>query len=374
MLCGVQAPEFTGRPDLCTIPRPFRSLLIPGNPNKDTRIPTERLLHPSLRSLGRGFSCAFCSATSCNLTWAEFCSWDGKNSRHLQAATALSLIEKRLLDHSTRGVAVQGILRATEMSCGSYCTSFAEARMVLVPRFVVDEQAKQPFGVETLSGKVGSVETLGVNQQFSWWPFQEKAGHLSGKGYDSPPRRTGRPTSESSFWRRGPLGTCGSLLFLGGRRFFRTNLGVFSISILSRDPNLSRKPPETHGKRIRFSDRRMAEKNGQGMDPYRTKGWGKTCWQPNKPRPRIQLDGRWIGRWMGFRGLWMGRSGGVCAFKSLRFYRTFVALPCVPLFPFGSIWVWRNPQSGTGFPLVCLERTIQKMGASPKTHTHHTNK
>ena len=34
-----------------------------------------------------------------------------------------------------------------------------------------------------------------------------------------------------------------------------------------RDPDLSRKPPETHGKRIRFLERPMVGKNGQGINP-----------------------------------------------------------------------------------------------------------
>ena len=38
-------------------------------------------------------------------------------------------------------------------------------------------------------------------------------------------------------------------------------------SIVSRDPNLSRKPPETQEKRIRFLKRRMVEQNGKGINP-----------------------------------------------------------------------------------------------------------
>ena len=38
---------------------------------------------------------------------------------------------------------------------------------------------------------------------------------------------------------------------------------VASISIFSRDPNLSRKPPRNLGKRIRFLRRTMVEKNGE---------------------------------------------------------------------------------------------------------------
>ena len=44
-------------------------------------------------------------------------------------------------------------------------------------------------------------------------------------------------------------------------------LGETSISILSRDPDLSRKPPETQGKRIRFLERTMVETNGTGIKP-----------------------------------------------------------------------------------------------------------
>ena len=42
---------------------------------------------------------------------------------------------------------------------------------------------------------------------------------------------------------------------------------VASMSILSRDPDLSRKPSEAHGKRIRFLERRLVEKNGPGINP-----------------------------------------------------------------------------------------------------------
>ena len=34
-----------------------------------------------------------------------------------------------------------------------------------------------------------------------------------------------------------------------------------------RDPSLSKKPPETQGKRIRFLKRRIVEKNGVGINP-----------------------------------------------------------------------------------------------------------
>ena len=39
--------------------------------------------------------------------------------------------------------------------------------------------------------------------------------------------------------------------------------GVPSISNISRESNLSRKPPEIQGKRIRFLERTMVEKNGE---------------------------------------------------------------------------------------------------------------
>ena len=44
-------------------------------------------------------------------------------------------------------------------------------------------------------------------------------------------------------------------------------LGVPSNSTLSRDPDLSRKPPETQEKRLRFLERTMVKKNGKGLNP-----------------------------------------------------------------------------------------------------------
>ena len=41
-----------------------------------------------------------------------------------------------------------------------------------------------------------------------------------------------------------------------------------SICILSRDPSLSRKPPETQRKRIRFLERTMVEKNGESTPSF----------------------------------------------------------------------------------------------------------
>ena len=52
-------------------------------------------------------------------------------------------------------------------------------------------------------------------------------------------------------------------------------LGIPSISILSRDPNPSRKPPETQEKRIRCLKRTMVEKNGES-----TLEWWVSLWLP----------------------------------------------------------------------------------------------
>ena len=55
-------------------------------------------------------------------------------------------------------------------------------------------------------------------------------------------------------------------LFLGAIDLQRV-LGVPSISIIARDPDLFRKPSKTQGKRIRFLKRTMIEKNGIGINP-----------------------------------------------------------------------------------------------------------
>ena len=59
----------------------------------------------------------------------------------------------------------------------------------------------------------------------------------------------------------------------GGSKFegwgvacFKT-LGDTSISILSRDPNLFRKASKTQGKQIRFLERTIVGKNGNGINP-----------------------------------------------------------------------------------------------------------
>ena len=44
--------------------------------------------------------------------------------------------------------------------------------------------------------------------------------------------------------------------------------GVPSISILSRHPDLSRKPPETPVKRIRLLERTMVDQISPGINPY----------------------------------------------------------------------------------------------------------
>ena len=47
-----------------------------------------------------------------------------------------------------------------------------------------------------------------------------------------------------------------------------------TFPILSRDPDHSRKPPETRsGKRIRFLERKMVENNGIGINPYNVCVW-----------------------------------------------------------------------------------------------------
>ena len=61
-----------------------------------------------------------------------------------------------------------------------------------------------------------------------------------------------------------------SLLPLVSREWsIPVSLGVPSIPILSRDPNLSRKPPESQGKRRSVFEKNFwVEKNGQGINPY----------------------------------------------------------------------------------------------------------
>ena len=59
-----------------------------------------------------------------------------------------------------------------------------------------------------------------------------------------------------------------SNLSTGAGGSFHFLLGVPSISILSRDPNLFRKPSKTQGKQIQFLKRTMVEKNGESIPRF----------------------------------------------------------------------------------------------------------
>ena len=66
------------------------------------------------------------------------------------------------------------------------------------------------------------------------------------------------------------------------------------MSILSRDPNLSTKPPQTQGKRIRLLERTMVDKNGESSRNLASliqvcwRGWSiplgflDVCWELSK--------------------------------------------------------------------------------------------